>query len=188
MINDIDFINRTKLIYGVYIYAYYPSHPKATNEGYVRKHVLIAENKLGRRLNDNECVHHLDENKYNNKPENLIVFKTNADHSRFHKTGIKIEVEPNIYISPIKGRICPICKNEFYNTDSSIVYCSNECAKISQRKVSRPSKEELEKLIISIPFTEIGERYGVSDNAVRRWCKYYDLPYRKKDINKLLTN
>ena len=24
--------------------------------------------------------------------------------------------------------------------------------------------------------------YGVSDNAVRRWCKQYKLPYKIKDI------
>lgn len=24
--------------------------------------------------------------------------------------------------------------------------------------------------------------YGVSDNAIRKWCKQYDLPFRKKDI------
>jgi len=26
---------------------------------------------------------------------------------------------------------------------------------------------------------------GVSDNAVRKWCKYYGLPYRKKDIKEI---
>jgi len=31
-------------------------------------------------------------------------------------------------------------------------------------------------------FVNIGKLYGVSDNAVRKWCKYYGLPYRKRDI------
>lgn len=34
-----------------------------------------------------------------------------------------------------------------------------------------PSKEELEKNIYNIPFTKIGEMYGVTDNAVKKWCR-----------------
>ena len=30
--------------------------------------------------------------------------------------------------------------------------------------------------------------YGVSDNAVRKWCKYYCLPFRKKDLNKFVAD
>ena len=50
----------------------------------------------------------------------------------------------------------------------------------------KPPYEELLELIKTTPFTKIGEKYGVSDNAVRRWCKSYDLPYKKKDIKELL--
>ena len=52
----------------------------------------------------------------------------------------------------------------------------------SQRKVERPNKEELEALIKEKPFTRIAEQYGVSDKAITKWCKYYGLPHRKKDI------
>ena len=53
----------------------------------------------------------------------------------------------------------------------------------NQRKVERPSKEELSQLLQGSNFSAIGRTYGVSDNAVRKWCKYYRLPHRKKDIN-----
>lgn len=52
----------------------------------------------------------------------------------------------------------------------------------NQRKVVRPSKEELEKLIKSESFRSIGKIYGVSDTAVKKWCVFYDLPHRKKDM------
>lgn len=56
-------------------------------------------------------------------------------------------------------------------------------ASYKQRKVkNRPSKEELDKLTHNESFLEIGRRYGVSDNAVRKWCKQYGLEYRKKDM------
>lgn len=60
----------------------------------------------------------------------------------------------------------------------------DECSKKLQRKVERPSKEELSQLLSESNFAAIGRTYGVSDNAVRKWCKYYDLPYRKRDIEK----
>jgi hypothetical protein len=28
--------------------------------------------------------------------------------------------------------------------------------------------------------------FGVSDNAVRKWCKAYGLPYKKKDIKNIV--
>ncbi len=45
--------------------------------------------------------------------------------------------------------------------------------KPNQRKVVRPSKEELEKMISEMPMVAIGKKYGVTDNAVRKWVKYY---------------
>lgn len=47
---------------------------------------------------------------------------------------------------------------------------------------NRPSREILESLIVTTSFKEIGRKFNVSDNAVRKWCKFYNLPYRKKDI------
>ena len=45
---------------------------------------------------------------------------------------------------------------------------------IKQRKVkNRPSLEELEKLMETLPMTKIGEMYGVSDSAIRKWLKQY---------------
>ncbi|NDD05164.1 MAG: hypothetical protein EB078_09670 [Proteobacteria bacterium] len=43
------------------------------------------------------------------------------------------------------------------------------------RKTDRPSKEELENLVNSYPMTTIAKRYGVSDNAIRKWAKSYDI-------------
>ena len=42
--------------------------------------------------------------------------------------------------------------------------------------------EELKELVKSKPFTYIGEYYGVSDNAIRKWCIKFDIPYKKRDI------
>ena len=54
---------------------------------------------------------------------------------------------------------------------------------MAQRKVIRPSREELKQLIRTIPFTRIAEQFGVSDNAIRKWCKAENLPSKKSEIN-----
>lgn len=53
----------------------------------------------------------------------------------------------------------------------------------NQRKVkNRPSKEILLDEIKNKSFSSIGRDYGVSDNTIRKWCKNYKIPYRKKDL------
>lgn len=83
---------------------------------------------------------------------------------------------------------CKICGNNFETDEKDQIYCSQECFHISQRRSERPSKEELFKLIKTTPFIQIGKMYGVSDNAIRKWCKTYNLPYRKKDIKQYSLN
>src|SRR5690349_6120293 len=59
-----------------------PGHPYATKQGYVRKHRLVVEQRLGRYLLPTEVVHHKDGNPRNNDPANLEVFRTHAAHMR----------------------------------------------------------------------------------------------------------
>lgn len=51
---------------------------------YILVHTLILQTILNRNLDEKETVHHIDENKSNNSPYNLIIFKTRGDHARFH--------------------------------------------------------------------------------------------------------
>jgi hypothetical protein len=43
------------------------------------------------------------------------------------------------------------------------------------RKVVRPGKDELASDMLSMSWVRIGEKYGVSDNAVRKWARGYGL-------------
>lgn len=170
-----------------YIMVYMPSHHRAKVNGMVYEHILVAERKLGRMLKPKEVVHHEDEDKQNNNPDNLYVFKTDSDHIRYHHNGIKIKVD-DYYVSPSKSGICEICNKYFEYSYSSQTgkFCSVECSKVSQRRVERPTKDELLNLIKNESFLEIGRMYGVSDNAIRKWCKEYGLPRTKKEIKNLL--
>lgn len=47
--------------------------------------------------------------------------------------------------------------------------------KYKTRKVVRPEKETLEKEIKIETMVGLGKKYGVSDNAIRKWCKSYGI-------------
>jgi hypothetical protein len=51
-----------------------------------------------------------------------------------------------------------------------------------KRKVAWPSKEELQTLIQTTPTLQIAKKYGVSDNAIRKWCNNYGIVWRKNKM------
>jgi len=47
--------------------------------------------------------------------------------------------------------------------------------RINQRKIKRPSKEELFQLIENKPFSQIGKMFNTTDNNIRKWAISYGL-------------
>ena len=46
----------------------------------------------------------------------------------------------------------------------------------------RPPKNVLKQEIKDSNFSAVGRKYGVSDNAIRKWCKFYNLPQKTRNI------
>lgn len=82
-----------------------------------------------------------------------------------------------------KKYFCKKCNKEI--TRYSKTGLCEKCANIASRKVERPTREELKKLIRTKPFTEIGKIFCVSDNTIRKWCKAENLPFKKTEIIKI---
>ena len=61
-------------------YKYIKINGKAVGE-----HVLVAEMKIGRRLEKGEVVHHINGVKTDNRPENLVIL-SNGEHVSLHKS------------------------------------------------------------------------------------------------------
>ena len=77
-------------------------------------------------------------------------------------------------VKKIKVINCEICGKIFESYGKK--YCSL-CRNTKQRKVKRPTKKELQKEIKIGNWTRMGKKYGVSDNAVRKWAKSYGLSW-----------
>ena len=72
-----------------YIFILCPNHPNKNNSGYVQEHRLIIEKKIGRFLKKEERVHHKNNIKNDNRPENLICCPNESYHQKiFHKNKI----------------------------------------------------------------------------------------------------
>ena len=67
-----------------YIHIKSDNHHRADAHGYVYEHIIIAENKYGREILKNEDVHHIDEDRSNNDPDNLEVL-SRKEHTCRHK-------------------------------------------------------------------------------------------------------
>ena len=170
-----------------YVRIYCPMHPESNSWGYVYEHRVLAEQKLGRRLEANEVVHHLNGKRWDNRMENLKVMDR-REHSKlvnkpYEETGVpsvclpmELELEHKFLnrqeiVTKIKQ--CKVCNKSFTGRNNC---CSKNCSLLRRRKVVRPTKEELILLLKDLNFLQVAKHYNVSDNAVRKWCISFGIP------------
>lgn len=64
---------------------------------------------------------------------------------------------------------------------TSAKYCSN-CLSKTRQKATRPDKMTLAKMVSEKSFVAVGKDFGVSDVAIKKWCKDYDIPHTRKEL------
>lgn len=139
-------------------------------------------------------LHHKNCNHFDNNFDNLQILCPNCHAQQegnaganYHKYYSNNNNNNNNYKKDKNNNkiLCPICKkNLMLPTSKTCINCKYE----SQRVVERPSREELKELIRNKPFTQIGKMFGVTDNAIRKWCKSYNLPYKSSEIKRYTTS
>ena len=118
---------------------------------------------------------HINGDNRDNRLENLRWLCPNCDSQQDTYCG------RNLKYQPFKEQPRCIECGKPITKKAGILYCA-ECSAKNRRKVlERPSKEQLYEELKHSNFTKVGEKYGVTDNAIRRWCQYYGLPTKAED-------
>lgn len=92
-----------------------------------------------------------------------------------------------------RARVCPACRNEFAPKYIQHRYCSTRCwgairgsdgyrgpgaakgiPQPESRRVERPPYWQLLEEIEALGYCGVGRKYGVSDNAIRKWERQYE--------------
>ena len=132
--------------------------------------------KCGNTIWNNQLIplelHHKDGNHYNNELTNLIILCPNC-HAQ-EENNCKPKTHKLKKQKPIKIRkkigICPICGKSIKTKSKTCEKCSH----VVQRKIERPKYQELLNELKNSSFVAVGKKYGVSDNAIRKWIKFYE--------------
>lgn len=126
-------------------------------------------------------VDHINGDHNDNRIENLRFLCPNC-HSQT-KTFAGRNLKPKEKIVPEKTKTCSECG--ILISDNNESGLCKTCADKKRRTTERPSKEQLAQEIITSSFLAVGRKYGVSDNAIRKWCKAYGLPTKKDELKTL---
>jgi very-short-patch-repair endonuclease len=102
--------------------------------------------------------------------DNLLKFLDSSNN--YIKFGILTNEEYNIDMYYCE------CGNEKTKYSKNCIKCSGKLSSLSQRKVERPPYTQLINEVNELGYAGTGRKYGVSDNSIRKWIKYYE----KKEI------
>jgi DNA-binding protein Fis len=97
--------------------------------------------------------------------------KHDNDEQSFQEIEMPVMTIPEPILFKIKE------KHHNYCIDCNISILKNsirciECSSKNLRKVERPSKEELLRLLSESNYVQVGKMFGVTDNTIRKWLKY----------------
>ena len=140
-------------------------------------------------------LHHKNGNHYDNNFDNLIILCPNC-HALEENRQTKIDYDNKIQNGQRekKKNYCIDCGKEIYSTSLRCEECYHKSTRIEQYTEEihimrgtnlEVNRNELKRLIRTMPFVKIGQYYGVTDNAVRKWCDRFNLPRKSTEIKKI---
>jgi hypothetical protein len=153
-----------------YILYYLPDFGQeyAHEVGAKRQQRLVAERAFGP-IPPGHIVRRRNQDRTDNRAANLYL-ASRADHAL-----------TTFSHQPAETYTCPTCGTAFKaphhrieRSHSGQLFCSRTCKQLAERKVTRPTADELRHLMREIGnWSALGRHFGVSDNAVRKWARHY---------------
>jgi hypothetical protein len=169
------------------------NRPARPLEEYLTEHSSYSRGSLKRRLfaeglKKRRCELCGVGDRWQGRPMALVLDHVNgvADDNRLENLQI---VCPNCaatletHCGRNKPRQCRWCATVFRPSSKDQQYCTQHCWTTSAaaradrpnwRKVPRPSYEQLVADLREMSWVAVGAKYGVSDNAVRKWMRRYE--------------
>lgn len=155
-------------------------------DGYIRvssdrtntqtEHVRVASEKLGRKIGKKEIVHHINEDRSDNDPKNLMVFRTVGDHTTHHSKipHELIQTQDGSYLAVKIQSFCKYCERPFEPMKFDQYYCDLLCYGKEKAK-NIPSSAELKEMVTKMPATKVAEIFNVSDVTIKKWCDKFGI-------------
>lgn len=133
---------------------------------------------------ENNDVHHIDHNRLNNHVENLDTL------TRTENTIEQVIYNNGVYKDSHNTNNTHKCKECGAPIHYKATYCRKHSYLLSGRNYKNGliEKTTLVNLLTKENgnFTKVGKELGITDNAVRKWCKKYSLPQKTKEWKDLI--
>jgi hypothetical protein len=121
-------------------------------------------------------------------PPGHVVRRRNSDRTDNRAANLYLTTRSDHALTtfgrePAETYTCDHCGTAFQaprqrieRSRSGHLFCSRKCKQLAERKVTRPTADELRQLMQEIGnWSALGRHFGVSDNAVRKWARHYGL-------------
>ena len=141
-------------------------------------------------------LHHKNNNHFDNSLENLQILCPNCHSIQEGNSGANIgkyfpKEKQKIQPEQKKQNFCIDCGKPISKSATRCETCYHNLTRITVKTNEDytmksgivMNREDLKKMIRTMSFVDIGKKYNITDNAVRKWCSRFCLPRTKKEIN-----